>query len=482
VGIYSPVSFSGPDPERFLASLTRKEFPVKRIVSLALASLFVLQSAAAQGGPPLENKDVVVMVANHVPAETIIAKIKSTRCHFDTYPSVLAELRQRGVPEEVLSVMTEFPNGVVSVNSRKQDVQAERSDPNPGGFSPYRYGRGVGREETSVRAAPPPSTEPAARSVAETFTPPAVENGPIVIPEGTAIEIETLNGVSSKDVAEGDSINFVVSRPVSVAGLVVIEKGARAKAVVSKAEGGGSFGRAGELQWSMVDVIAADGSRVPLTFARNTRGEGKGGEVAKKMALTSLYFGPGALFWGFKKGKAAVIPAGKMFDVSVASATEVRGYVVVQSVPQQQTATNVTTAPPDGLPEYGDISEIRRMHKVYVIADDIDSQRRLVGELAGYEGVYAVGSPEEAEFFMAFGQKMEATSFVPRGFFAGTIDKNRKAQFIVYYRAPSGRHRIVHQETEDIQTSSGITFSRANEVNVVRHFIKAMKRERGESR
>ena len=36
----------------------------------------------------------------------------------------------------------------------------------------------------------------------------------------------------------------------------------------------------------------------------------------------------------------------------------------------------------DGLSEYGHISESRRMHRVYVVADDIDSQNLLVKSLA----------------------------------------------------------------------------------------------------
>jgi hypothetical protein len=106
---------------------------------------------------------------------------------------------------------------------------------------------------------------------------------------------------------------------------------------------------------------------------------------------------------------------------------------------------------------------------------------RLVREVSKYEGISPVGSPDQADSFISFGSNTEATNMVLRGLFGGTIDKNRKAQFIVYYTAASGRARIVFQETEDIQTSSGMTFSRANEVNVIRHFVKALRKERGEN-
>src|ERR1041385_4623457 len=134
----------------------------------------------------------------------------------------------------------------------------------------------------------------------------------------------------------------------------------------------------------------------------------------------------------------------------------------------------------DNLPEYGDISEIRKLRRVFVIADDIDSQNIMINALRQYDGLDVVSSPERADLFVAFTQGSTATSVVPRGLFAGTIDHRTKAQFIVYYKSEIGRSRIVWQETEDVQTSSGLTLSRPNEVNVIRHFIKALKKIRDE--
>ena len=120
------------------------------------------------------------------------------------------------------------------------------------------------------------------------------------------------------------------------------------------------------------------------------------------------------------------------------------------------------------------------MHRVYVVADDIDSQNLLVKSLSKYEGLQIISSPDRAEVFIAFGQGSAATSLKLWGYAAGTIDYRTKAQFIVFYRTESGRPRIVFQETEDIQTSSGWTFSRPNEVNVSKHFIKELRKVRGE--
>ena len=147
------------------------------------------------------------------------------------------------------------------------------------------------------------------------------------------------------------------------------------------------------------------------------------------------------------------------------------------STPNQ---AEVKERPNDNLPEYGDISEIRRFRRVFVIADDIDSQNLMIKVLRQYDGLDVVSSPERADLFVAFTQGSTATSIVPHGLFAGTIDHRTKAQFVVYYKSEMGRSRIVWQETEDTQTSSGLTFSRPNEVNVIKHFIKELKKIRGE--
>jgi hypothetical protein len=158
----------------------------------------------------------------------------------------------------------------------------------------------------------------------------------------------------------------------------------------------------------------------------------------------------------------------------VESAPSSKPPVIAASQPE------VKESPNDNLPEYGDISEIRKFRRVFVIADDIDSQNLMVNALRQYDGLDVVGSPDRADLFVAFSQGSTATSVVLRGLFPGTIDHRTKAQFIVYYKSESGRSRIVWQETEDIQSSSGLTLSRPNEVNVIRHFIKALKKIRGE--
>ena len=62
-------------------------------------------------GEPLTNTDIVAMVRTKLSADEIITKIKTSRCHFDTVESVLAELKYKGIPPAVLAAMYAAPFG-----------------------------------------------------------------------------------------------------------------------------------------------------------------------------------------------------------------------------------------------------------------------------------------------------------------------------------------------------------------------------------
>jgi hypothetical protein len=220
----------------------------------------------------LTNRDVVMMVTAKLPTALIIEKINTSSCNFDTYPSVLAELKYKGVPDEVLMAMVQAPHGL---------------------RSPKDSAQGLRPSEAAV----------------PTFS------GRLTIPDGTPLEIEAAYTISSGDVEEGTPVSFNVVQPVKINGVTVIARGARATARVTKAKKGGSWGRAGQIAWMMQDVVAVDGSKVPLQFSKSAKGDSKGGTVATAMVVTGLLFLPAAPLWGFKKGKDAKIPAGRRFDV-----------------------------------------------------------------------------------------------------------------------------------------------------------------------
>ncbi len=106
-------------------------------------------------------------------------------------------------------------------------------------------------------------------------------------------------------------------------------------AQVIRAKRGGRWGRAGHLAWEMQDATTTDGKRIPLAFAKQQKGVSKGGTVATASVITGVFItgvllwpiAPVGLLWGFKRGKNAVIPAGKRFDASVREDTAVNSVV-----------------------------------------------------------------------------------------------------------------------------------------------------------
>ena len=68
----------------------------KTILTLVLASTLFLSAVPAalpQDAAPLTNADILTMVRAKLPSNLIIQKINNSSCAFDTFPSVLAELK-----------------------------------------------------------------------------------------------------------------------------------------------------------------------------------------------------------------------------------------------------------------------------------------------------------------------------------------------------------------------------------------------------
>ena len=228
----------------------------------------------------LLNRDVLEMFRAGLAPEIIHAKIKASASDFDTSVAALERLKAEGLPDALILAMVMAPK-VASV-------------------------AGPSRVE------------------ATTGQPTGVE---VKVPKGTVVEVETAYLINSQDVREGDAISFRVINPVKVGGVTVIASDATATARVVKASRGGHFGRAGRLAWSMLEVTAIDGTRIPIEANGRTVGDSKGAKVATQTVIFGALMGPLAplaLLGGFKRGGNAYIPAGKRFDVFVRAEATVR--------------------------------------------------------------------------------------------------------------------------------------------------------------
>jgi hypothetical protein len=260
------------------------------IPALAIARPQASINNSPQEQAALTNTDVLEMLKSGLSSEIIIAKIKNSPSKFDTSPAALQELKAANVPEAVMLAM----------------VQA-------------------------ADAAPANSSGAAANA----------ELVEVKVPDGTPLEIELMSNISSATAKEGDIVDFTIVNPVVVNGVTVVEKGAPAKARIAAVKKAGYWGKAGRIGWTMQDVLAADGNRIALRMEKKLTGDSKGGTVATATIVTAVVFWPAAPFWGFKKGKNAVFPAGKRFEAFVHGDVAVKG----KALPAATAVTTTSAAP-----------------------------------------------------------------------------------------------------------------------------------------
>lgn len=260
----------------------------KHFLLVAVLLLGRCLSVFAQAEPPkastkvLRNGDVLRMYKAGVKPGEIIAKIVSSSCNFDTFPQVLRELKTKGLPDTVIMAMVMVPYG-----------------------------------------------PPASASVIIPVSQPAPHTTGIQIPAGTVIRIEVASQVSSANAGAGDEIRFVVSRRVLVNGILVIDRGAVARARVIKSKAAKGWGRGGLLAWALEDVVAVDGTRVPIKLSDHLKGKTRSKAVVAAAIATGAmvlpYSPPVGLIWGLKKGDEAVLDESRKSIAIVTNNTQVAG-------------------------------------------------------------------------------------------------------------------------------------------------------------
>ncbi len=135
----------------------------------------------------------------------------------------------------------------------------------------------------------------------------ALSPKPIVIPEGTALEVVLDESLSSKTATPGQSFEATVETPVEIDGKVVIPKGAHAKGTVKDAKSAGRFKGASLLELALKSVEVNDKNYEVSTSAPSFSHKGKGKRTAVAVGGGA---GLGALIGGLAGGgKGAAIGA-----------------------------------------------------------------------------------------------------------------------------------------------------------------------------
>jgi hypothetical protein len=240
----------------------------KSLLSLVLVfTLSTFSLVIAQDVASLTNSDILTMVKAKLPAALIIEKINSSSCSFDTFPSVLAELKYKGVPDDVLMAMIKAPHGARGVASLPDNTQP-----------------------TEVRSRTPAVGQE------------------IFVPDGTEFSVMTVDEISSKTASENDPVNLRVMDPVRVGNRIVISAGTLVKGSVANVEQRGHLGKGGKLGLRVDSTTAVDGQKIRL---RASKGKGDTDTVGSTIAL-SLLISPLFLL---RRGNHAVIKPGTKIQV-----------------------------------------------------------------------------------------------------------------------------------------------------------------------
>jgi hypothetical protein len=133
---------------------------------------------------------------------------------------------------------------------------------------------------------------------------------PLVVTEGTPINVVTVKEVTTKDAKPNDPVEFTVNEDLVVNGQVIVKKGTPAIGSVINAEKRGYMGKSGKLAVQVESTTTVDGQPLKLRAAKGREGDDK---TTSTMVLTMI--SPAFLF---RKGSEAKIAPGTPVTVYVA--------------------------------------------------------------------------------------------------------------------------------------------------------------------
>ena len=146
-------------------------------------------------------------------------------------------------------------------------------------------------------------------------------------------------------------------------------------------------------------------------------------------------------------------------------------------------------------PEYGTLSDIKDMSRVYVYSDDLESRDLILQELSKESKIQVVGKLEEAEFFIFYGRSFFDTGYssfggIFGGVFGNVTTKNT-AEVGEYYVLMRGdkleggsyRPRILWgKQNLRVIRGNALIKTKLPAKDVTRKFVKELQKARGEKK
>ena len=185
---------------------------------------------------------------------------------------------------------------------------------------------------------------------------------PVKVLDGTRINVELAEELSSNRSKVGQVVLFRVRENVIIDNKLVVRANARATGQVIAAKGAGGLGRRGKLDFTLEKVEAVDGTMIPLRSTQTSSGKsGKGAMIAVTLLLSPLGL--------FMKGKNVKHPVGTPFQAftdQVVSVDPDKSKAQTNAKTETKADTEADTETPDAAPAVADITPPAdaRAHKI----------------------------------------------------------------------------------------------------------------------
>ncbi len=114
------------------------------------------------------------------------------------------------------------------------------------------------------------------------------------IPDGTAVQLQLTQTVSSSHARRGDPLDFVVEKDVFVDGLTVLRKGSHVRGSVIGVKGRRLLGIGGNITVGFDSVTLVTGETVGLSARKVIKGSSHTWRMLTSMAVTGLFYMPAA--------------------------------------------------------------------------------------------------------------------------------------------------------------------------------------------
>jgi len=130
------------------------------------------------------------------------------------------------------------------------------------------------------------------------------------LPDGTPVELQSLQTISSARAHKGDRLDFVVAKDVQAGGFTIIGAGARAEGSVIGVKGKRPLGMGGDLIIKLDSVELTSGESVALVARKEFKGKSHTIRMGVAMAIAAAIYLPAAPAFILARGRDSTVLKG----------------------------------------------------------------------------------------------------------------------------------------------------------------------------